>query len=62
MDPYARREGNCERELMEAVIETTYRRLIRQRGIGISLGDLHNMVAHTQTLVNFVMSRSMSLK
>jgi hypothetical protein len=47
MDPYGRREGNFERQLMEAVIETTYRRLIRHRGIGISLGGLHNMVAHT---------------
>ncbi len=41
---YARKEGNFEHEVIEAVIDTNYRRLIDGRSIDISLGGIHNMV------------------
>jgi len=44
LDPYARRETNLEREVIEAVIDTNYRRLIDGRLIDISLGSVHNLV------------------
>ena len=42
--PYARREMNFEHEVIEAVIDTNYRRLIDGRSIDISLGGIHNIV------------------
>ena len=41
---YARREDNFEHEVIEAVIDTNYRRLIDGRSIDISLGGIHNVV------------------
>lgn len=41
---YARRESNFEHEVIEAVIDTNYRRLIQGRSIDISLGGIHNLV------------------
>jgi len=42
---YARKEGNFEHAVIEAVIDTNYRRLIEGRSIDISLGGVHNIVA-----------------
>jgi len=42
--PYARKEMNFEHEVIEAVIDTNYRRLIDGRSIDISLGGIHNIV------------------
>ena len=39
--PYARKEMNFENEVIEAVIDTNYRRLIDGRYIDISLGGIH---------------------
>ena len=44
IDRYARREANFEQEVIEAVIDTNYRRLIDGRSIDISLGGIHNIV------------------
>jgi hypothetical protein len=41
---YARRESNFEQEVIEAVIDTNYRRLIDGRSIDISIGGIHNLV------------------
>jgi len=41
---YARKEINFEHEVIEAVIDTNYRRLIDGRSIDISLGGIHNIV------------------
>jgi hypothetical protein len=41
---YARRESNFEHEVIEAVIDTNYRRLINGRSIDISVGGVHNLV------------------
>jgi len=41
---YAHREMNFEHEVIEAVIDTNYRRLIDGRSIDISLGGIHNIV------------------
>jgi len=41
---YARRETNFEHEIVEAVIDTNYRRLIEGKSIDISLGGIHNIV------------------
>jgi len=41
---YARKETNFEHEVIEAVIDTNYRRLIEGRSIDISLGGIHNIV------------------
>ena len=41
---YARKEMNFEHEVVEAVIDTNYRRLIDGRSIDISLGGIHNIV------------------
>ena len=41
---YARRETNFEYEVIEAVIDTNYRRLVDGRSIDISLGGIHNIV------------------
>jgi hypothetical protein len=44
VEPYSRREINFEREVIESVIDTNYRRLIDGRSIDISLGGVHNIV------------------
>jgi len=44
VDRYARKETNFEHEVIEAVIDTNYRRLIDGRSIDISLGGIHNIV------------------
>ena len=41
---YVRKETNFEHEVIEAVIDTNYRRLIDGRSIDISLGGIHNIV------------------
>lgn len=41
---YSRKESNFEHEVIEAVIDTNYRRLIEGRSIDISLGGIHNLV------------------
>lgn len=41
---YIRKEANFEHEVIEAVIDTNYRRLIEGRSIDISLGGIHNLV------------------
>lgn len=41
---YARKEANFEHKVIEAVIDTNYRRLIDGRSIDISLGGIHNIV------------------
>lgn len=41
---YTHRESNFEHEVIEAVIDTNYRRLIAGRSIDISLGGIHNIV------------------
>jgi hypothetical protein len=41
---YERKESNFEHEVIEAVIDTNYRRLIKGRSIDISLGGIHNIV------------------
>jgi hypothetical protein len=42
--PYSRKETNVEHKVIEAVIDTNYRRLIDGRSIDISLGGVHNIV------------------
>jgi hypothetical protein len=42
--PYSRKETNFEHEVIEAVIDTNYRRLIEGRSVDISLGGIHNLV------------------
>lgn len=44
LTPYSRKESNFEHEVIEAVIDTNYRRLIEGRSIDISLGGIHNLV------------------
>jgi len=44
LDRYAHKESNFEHEVIEAVIDTNYRRLIDGRSIDISLGGIHNIV------------------
>lgn len=44
LTPYVRKEDNFEHEVIEAVIDTNYRRLIEGRSIDISLGGIHNIV------------------
>jgi hypothetical protein len=41
---YSRKEDNFEHEVIEAVIDTNYRRLIDGRSIDISLGGIHNVI------------------
>jgi len=41
---YSRKEMNFEHEIVKAVIDTNYRRLIEGRSIDISLGGIHNIV------------------
>jgi len=47
VEHYARKEGNLEHEVIEAVIDTNYRRLIDGRSVDISLGGIHNVVVGT---------------
>ena len=42
--PYVRKEANLEHQVIEAVIDTNYRRLIEGHSIDISLGGVHNVV------------------
>jgi hypothetical protein len=44
---YSRKEGNFEHEVIEAVIDTNYRRLIDGRSIDISLGGIHNIIVES---------------
>jgi len=53
IDRYAHREGNFENEVIEAVIDTNYRRLIDGRSIDISLGGIHNIVVGSDIDDNF---------
>lgn len=53
IDRYAHKEGNFENEVIEAVIDTNYRRLIDGRSIDISLGGIHNIVVGSDIDDNF---------
>lgn len=44
IEPYVRKEANFEHKVIEAVIDTNYRRLIDGRSLDISLGGVHNIV------------------
>jgi len=44
VSPYIRKEANFEHQVIEAVIDTNYRRLIEGHSIDISLGGIHNLV------------------
>jgi len=44
VSPYVRKEANFEHQVIEAVIDTNYRRLIEGHSIDISLGGIHNIV------------------
>lgn len=44
VSPYVRKEANLEHQVIEAVIDTNYRRLIEGHSIDISLGGVHNIV------------------
>ena len=44
VSPYIRKEANLEYQVIEAVIDTNYRRLIEGHSIDISLGGIHNVV------------------
>jgi hypothetical protein len=48
MTPYSRKESNFEHEVIEAVIDTNYRRPIEDRCIDISLGGIHNLVVGSE--------------
>jgi hypothetical protein len=50
---YARKETNFEHEVIEAVIDTNYRRLIDGRSIDISLGGIHNIVVGSDIDLTF---------
>ena len=50
---YARKEANFEHEVIEAVIDTNYRRLIDGRSIDISLGGIHNIIVGSDIDKNF---------
>lgn len=53
IDRYSRKEVNFEHEVIEAVIDTNYRRLIDGRSIDISLGGIHNIVVGSDIDKNF---------
>jgi hypothetical protein len=57
---YERKEANFEHEVIEAVIDTNYRRLIEGRSIDISLGGIHNLVVGSD--VDQVYQESVPLK
>lgn len=57
---YSRKEVNFEHEVIEAVIDTNYRRLIDGRSIDISLGGIHNIVVGSDIDKNF--QESVSVK
>jgi len=44
---YARKETNLEQAVIEAVMDTNYRRLIDGRSIDISLGGIHNLIVRS---------------
>jgi hypothetical protein len=45
IEPYERHEDVIEKAVLDAVIDTNYRRLIEGHGIDISLGGIHDYVA-----------------
>lgn len=45
IEPYAGHEDMVEKAVMDAVIDTNYRRLIDGQGIDVSLGGVHNYIA-----------------
>lgn len=45
IEPYARHEDVLEKSVLDAVIDTNYRRLIEGHCLDISLGGVHNFVA-----------------
>jgi len=45
LEPYERSDDVLEKEVISAVIDTNYRRLIEGHALDISLGGIHNMVA-----------------
>lgn len=45
IEPYQRHEDVLEKAVMDAVIDTNYRRLIEGHSLDISLGGIHNFVA-----------------
>ena len=55
---YSRKEMNFEHEVIEAVIDTNYRRLIDGRSIDISLGGIHNIVVGSD--INETFQKSVS--
>jgi hypothetical protein len=44
IERYGRKEGNLEQEVIEAVIDTNYRRLTDGISVDLSLGGIHNIV------------------
>jgi hypothetical protein len=50
---YHRKESNFEHQVIEAVIDTNYRRLISGRSIDISLGGIHNIVVGSDIDQNY---------
>jgi len=63
VDRYCRKESNFEHEVIEAVIDTNYRRLIDGRSIDISLGGVHNIVVGSdvdQTFQEPVLAQDLS--
>jgi hypothetical protein len=57
---YSRKEANFEHEVIEAVIDTNYRRLVKGRSIDISLGGIHNLVVGSD--IDQVYQESVSLE
>lgn len=47
IEKFSHKEMNFENEVIEAVIDTNYRRLIDGRSIDISLGGIHNIVVES---------------
>jgi len=45
IEPYQRHEDVLEKAVMDAVIDTNYRRLIEGHSLDVSLGGIHNFVA-----------------
>jgi hypothetical protein len=45
LDPYGRSDEVLEKEVISAVIDTNYRRLIEGHSLDVSLGGVHNFVA-----------------
>ena len=45
IEPYQRHEDVLEKAVIDAAIDTNYRRLIEGHGLDVSLGGIHNLVA-----------------